>query len=80
MKVKWLIYTNSKRRHAFPVDEKKYGDWSLCGRGSLASKKEGSEPLCGKCQEILEKYSERKLEIKRMVQAGEADLHEERGL
>ena len=74
MKVRWLIYVNSKKKHAFPVDEKKYGDWSLCGRGSHVDKVEGTdEPLCAKCQEILDKYPERKLEIKRMIQAGGVD-------
>jgi hypothetical protein len=70
MKIRWLTYANSVKRHAFPVDEKRYGDWALCGRGSGSSKAEGEQPLCGKCQQIFEKYSERELEIKRMVQVG----------
>lgn len=76
MEIKWLTYSGSPRRHAFPVDEAKYGDWALCGRGSGASKVEGEQPLCGKCQKILEDFSERELEIKRMAQAEEADLYE----
>jgi len=84
MEIKWLMYldhqTYDPKRHAFPVDEKTYGDWSLCGRGSGSSKAEGDQPLCGKCQAILNHYSESKLVMKRMVQAGEADLYEGQGL
>jgi len=67
-----MLYTGSKKRHAFPVDEKKYGDWSICGRGSLCDKFEGDGPLCGKCQELLNHHSERELAIRRMVRAGGA--------
>lgn len=71
MEIKWLTYANSVKRHAFPVDESKYGDWSLCGRGSGLSKSKGiDEPLCGKCQHILNLHTERELEIKRMIQPG----------
>lgn len=84
MEIKWLMYldhqTYDPKRHAFPVDEKTYGDWSLCGRGSGSSKVEGDHPLCGKCKAILEKHSESKLEMKRMSQVGEAELHEGHGL
>jgi hypothetical protein len=66
MEIKWLTYAGSKRRHAFPVDEKRHGDWSICGRGSDSIKSEGTEPKCGKCLTILNHYSERELEIKRM--------------
>ena len=68
MKIKWLTYANSSKGHAFPVDEAQYGDWSLCGRGSGLNKSRGNDaPRCGKCQEILEKFSERELRTNRMV-------------
>lgn len=76
MEIRWLTYSGSPRRHAFPVDEKTYGDWSLCGRGSGANKAEGEQPLCGKCRGILEDFSKRELESKRIAEAGEADLYE----
>jgi len=65
MKIRWLTYANSKKRHAFPADEQKYGDWSLCGRGSGSSKTEDDQPLCGKCLDILERSSEIELKRKR---------------
>jgi hypothetical protein len=79
MEIRWLTYLNSKKRHAFPVDEKRYGDWSICGRGSHTSKSEGDEPLCGKCLEILNRYSEKNLEIKRMSLTGDTDFGEGEG-
>ena len=80
MEIKWLIYDGSKRRHAFPVDEKKYGDWALCGRGSDSSKTEGNKPLCGKCLAIMEKYSNEEMEFKRIALKRQTDFHEEHGL
>jgi len=80
MEIRWLTYSNSLRRHAFPVDERRYGDWALCGRGSHEPKREGDQPLCGKCKEILERFTERELEIKRSALAGDADFYEEQGL
>ena len=79
MEIRWLRYSGSKRRHGFPVDEKKYGDWALCGRGSCSSKAEGNEHLCGKCLEILEKYSDEELESKRIALKRQTDFHEEHG-
>jgi hypothetical protein len=69
MKIKWLLNLDSvlsNRLHAFPTNETEYGDWSLCGRGSGSKKVEGVAPKCAKCLEILERFSERDLEIKRM--------------
>lgn len=55
MEIRWLTFANSAKRHAFPIDEAKYGDWSLCGRGSGLNKSRGNDaPRCGKCKEILE--------------------------
>ncbi len=71
MKIKWLTYDNSVKRHAFPTDTEKYGDWALCGRGSGAKKAEGEQPLCGKCRGILEDFSERELAANRLVRGGE---------
>jgi len=68
MEIKWLTYSGSAKRHAFPVDEKRYGDWALCGRGSEAKKVEGKQPLCGKCQKILENFSEKKVIARRIAQ------------
>jgi hypothetical protein len=80
MEFKWLTYANSPKRHAFPVDEKSYGDWALCGRGSGSRKVEGEQPLCGKCQEILERFSERELEMNRLVRAGETDFNQRKAV
>jgi hypothetical protein len=58
MKIKWLLNLDSmfsNRLHAFPADEKEYGDWSLCGRGSGSKKVEGVAPKCAKCFEMLSK-------------------------
>jgi hypothetical protein len=56
MKIRWLLNldsTLSNRLHAFPADEKEYGDWSLCGRGGGSKKVEGVAPKCAKCLEML---------------------------
>ena len=74
MEIRWLTFAHNAKRHAFPVDEKKYGDWALCGRGSGSRKVETDHPLCGKCQYILEKYSEEELERIRVARTGEMDF------
>jgi hypothetical protein len=79
MKIKWLTYSGSAKRHAFPVDEKRYGDWALCGRGSEAPKREGNQPLCGRCQWILEHFTESELTARRFARAGEEDFGEGHG-
>ena len=79
MKIKWMLYTGSKKRHAFPVDEKKYGDWSICGRGSLCDKFEGIDPLCEKCLYLMGKHSTEELEFKRMAQKRQTDFYKEHG-
>lgn len=59
MDVKWLLYLDnilSTRLHASPTNEKKYGDWSLCGRGSDSRKVKGDAPKCGKCLQMLSKF------------------------
>jgi len=76
MEIRWLTFANNKKRHAFPVDEAKYGDWALCGRGSGSSKVEGDQPLCGKCQGILERFSEKELIRNRLARSGEEDFYE----
>jgi hypothetical protein len=80
MEFRWQTFANNKKRHAFPADEKRYGDWSVCGRGSGLRKAEGNEALCGKCLMILEKYSDEELESKRIVLKSEMDLHEDQGV
>lgn len=68
MDVQWLLYLDnilSKRLHAFPTNEKKHGDWSLCGRGSGSRKEKGEAPKCGKCLEMLSKFPMPVLEEKR---------------
>ncbi len=77
MKIQWLTYANSAKRHAFPVDEKRYGDWALCGRGSGSKKAEGEEPLCEKCRGILEDFSEKELAANRLLRGGERHFHKE---
>ena len=68
MDIEWLLYLDnivSTRLHAFPTNEKKHGDWSLCGRGAGSKKVKGGAPKCGKCLEMLSKFPMPMLEEKR---------------
>jgi hypothetical protein len=79
MEIKWLTFANSPKRHAFPVDEGKYGGWAICGRVPHGIKAQGNAPLCRKCLEFLKKHSTEDLESKRMLLKIEMDLDEEHG-
>jgi hypothetical protein len=80
MEIKWLTYANSNKRHAFPVDEEKCGDWSICGKGAEDSKSESDSPLCEKCPYLMKKHSNRVLGFKRMSQKRLMDFNKEHGL
>lgn len=53
--VEWLVQENWRKQHAVPADRKRYGDYSMCGKGGGGAwrKAGGGLPRCGKCLSLL---------------------------
>jgi hypothetical protein len=61
IKIEWLAQEVWPRQHAVPVDTKRYGDYSLCGRGGGGTWKKPPRglPRCRKCLQLSRKLEDR---------------------